>query len=115
MEPEPVLIQPFSHIVLAPGEAAEFRPGDIVRVMARAPIGHYRVPTYLRGRTGVVERIIQPMLIDNEEEGFGRNAGVRRHYYRVAFSMSEVWSGYPGSLGDGLYIEVFESWLERVE
>ena len=115
MEPESVPAPPFSQIILAPGDAADFRPGDIVRVLARAPIGHYRVPTYLRGRTGVVERIIEPMLIDNEEEGFGRNAGVRRHYYRVAFSMCEVWAGYPGSLSDGLYIEVFESWLERVE
>jgi nitrile hydratase len=114
MEQTPALASAFAHIVLAPGEVAKFKPGDFVRVMDRAPIGHYRVPTYLRGRIGLVERIIQPMLIDNEEEGFGRNAGVRRHYYRVAFPMSEVWSNYPGSLGDGLYIEVFENWLEKV-
>lgn len=114
MQPEPILASPFAQIVLAPGEAAKFRPGDIVQVMNRAPIGHYRVPTYLRGRTGVVERVIEPTLIDNEEEGFGRLAGTRRHYYRIAFLMGDVWPGYPGSPGDGLYIEVFESWLGRV-
>ena len=40
-----------------------------------APIGHYRVPIYLRGKIGAVERVIEPAGVDNEEEGFGRNAG----------------------------------------
>ena len=35
-------------IVLATGEAPLFRAGEAVRVMTRSPVGHYRVPTYLR-------------------------------------------------------------------
>ncbi len=77
----------------------------------RFPLGHYRVPLYLRGRTGIVERLVQP-AIDNEEEGFGRNAGVKRHYYRIAVPLSDIWAGYAGSQRDHLYIEVFETWLE---
>ena len=114
MQREPTLTSPFAQIILAPGEAAKFRPGDIVRVLNRAPVGHYRVPTYLRGRIGAVERVIEPTVIDTEEEGFGGSASSRRHYYRVAFLMEDVWPGYPGAPSDGLYIEVFESWLGRV-
>jgi nitrile hydratase subunit beta len=102
-----------SPVVPAAGEVPIFRPGDRVRVSDRKPIGHYRMPTYLRGRTGLIEAVIEPALVDNEEEGYGRNAGLKRHYYRVAFAMTELWQNYRGSARDGLRIEVFESWLER--
>ena len=101
-------------IVLALGEAPIFQPGDAVRILTRSPIGHYRVPRYLRGKAGVVESIIHPAAVDNEEEGFGRNAGSRRHYYRLAIPMTEIWPAYAGSRRDGLRIEVFETWLERL-
>jgi nitrile hydratase len=101
-------------MVFAEGEKAMFRPGDKVRVMERSPIGHYRVPIYLRGHTGVVERVIEPMQLDNEREGFGLNAGDRRHYYRVAFALRDLWATYRGPPRDGLRIEVFETWLERI-
>jgi nitrile hydratase len=98
-------------VVPALGETPVFQPGQQVRVLERFPLGHYRVPLYLRGRTGIVERLVQP-AIDNEEEGFGRNAGVKRHYYRIAVPLSDIWAGYAGSQRDHLYIEVFETWLE---
>ncbi len=99
--------------VWALGEEPAFRPGARVHVSSRSPIGHYRVPLYLRGKTGSVVSVIEPAGLNNEEEGFGRNAGGRRHYYRVGFEMSEVWAGYPGPVRDRLFIEVFETWLER--
>lgn len=102
-------------LVFALGEKPIFRVGDRVRVLLRSPIGHYRVPTYLRGKRGLVDRVIEPVAVDNEEEGYGRNAGSRRHYYRVAFEMREVWPDYAGAARDGLYIEVFETWLERID
>jgi len=100
-------------VVPALGEMAVFQPGDRVRVATRFPIGHYREPLYLRGKTGVVDSLVQP-AVDNEEEGFGRNAGMRRHYYRITVPMTEVWTAYSGAAHDRLYIEVFESWLEAV-
>jgi nitrile hydratase len=102
-------------VVSALGEQPIFKPGDQVRILSRSPVGHYRVPTYLRGKIGLVEEIIEPTGLDNEEEGFGRNAGSKRHYYRVAIPMTEIWPGYVGSPRDGLRIEVFETWLERGE
>jgi hypothetical protein len=64
-------------LVRAVGQEPIFGHGDGVRVATRAPVGHYRVPIYLRGKTGRVEAVIEPAGIDNEEESFGRNAGRR--------------------------------------
>jgi nitrile hydratase subunit beta len=86
--------------------------GDAIRILNRSPIGHYRVPIYLRGKIGTVEAVIEPTGVNNEEEGFGRNAGSKLHYYRIAVPLSQVWSHYNGSSQDSLRIEVFESWLE---
>jgi hypothetical protein len=99
--------------VSALGEEPVFRPGDPVRILTYSPIGHYRVPIYMRGKKSLVETVIQPAGLDNEEEAYGRNAGSKLHYYRVAVPMTEIWSNYSGSPLDGLRIEVFESWLER--
>ena len=103
-----------SSIVLAAGEEPVFVIGDGVRILTRSPVGHYRVPVYLRGKTGVVETVIEPTGIDNEEEAYGRNAGMKRHYYRISLPMTEIWPDYVGSPRDGLHIEVFETWLERI-
>jgi hypothetical protein len=101
-------------IVPATGEMPIFEVGDRVRVMKRAPVGHYRVPTYLRGKAGMVDAVIEPAAVDNEEEAYGRNAGSRRHYYRISVPMTSIWPSYTGSPRDDLRIEVFETWLERI-
>ena len=103
----------FPSVVKALGEEPVFHPGDSIKISVRFPIGHFRVPNYIRGKRGIVEAIIQPTAINNEEEGFGRNAGDKRHYYRIAIPLSELWPNYAGSPNDGLRIEVFETWLER--
>ncbi|QNE31061.1 nitrile hydratase subunit beta [Sphingomonas sp. NBWT7] len=101
-------------VLPALNEMPAFGVGERVRVAMRAPIGHYRVPIYLRGSVGTVERVIEPALVDNEEEGYGRNAGSKRHYYRVSIPMPSLWEGYKGSPRDELHIEIYETWLERV-
>src|SRR6201996_6590410 len=96
---------PISEIVSAMGEQPIFRAGDTVVVMNRSPIGHYRVPIYLRGKTGVVEKVMEPLQLDNEREGYGQNGGDKRHYYRVVFLMKELWADYAGPAHDNLHIE----------
>ena len=98
-------------IVRAEGEAPAFAPGDKVRILTRSPIGHYRVPTYVRGKIATVEAVMAAG-VDNEQEAYGRNAGSRRHYYRLAIPMAVLWPGYAGAATDGLRIEVYETWLE---
>ena len=100
-------------VLPALNEMPAFDVGEHVRVAVRAPIGHYRVPIYLRGSVGTVERVIEPALVDNEEEGYGRNAGSKRHYYRVSIPMTSLWERYEGSRRDELHIEIYEPWLER--
>ncbi len=103
-----------ARIVTAEGEEPLFKAGDEVNIAMRFPIGHYRVPTFIRGKRGRIVSVIPTRAVDNEQEGFGRNAGGKRHYYRVAIPMTELWPGYTGSPNDGLRIEVFETWLEGV-
>ena len=97
----------------AEGADPLFKPGDRVQISNRYPVGHYRVPIYIRGKCGSVEAVVKPAAINNEEEGFGRNAGIKRHYYRIAIPLRDLWPGYSGGENDGLRIEVFETWLER--
>ena len=85
-------------VIFALGEQPIFRPGDAVRILTRSPIGHYRVPTYLRGKVGTVDAVIEPAAIDNEQEGFGRNASAKRHYYRAAIPMPEIMPIRPSPL-----------------
>ena len=105
---------PINAAVSIAGESQMFGNGDRVRIACRWPIGHYRVPLYIRGRTGKITDIVQPAWLDHEQEGFGRNAGIKKHYYRIAFLMSDLWLGYKGFARDELRIDVFESWLEGV-
>ncbi|QLH49962.1 MAG: nitrile hydratase subunit beta [Candidatus Accumulibacter cognatus] len=105
---------PGLNVVKALGEEPAFKAGDDVRISVRYPVGHYRVPAYIRGKLATVEAVMEPPAVNNEEEGFGRNAGSKGHYYRVAIPLTALWPGYAGSLPDSLRIEVFETWLERV-
>ncbi len=105
--------KPLANVVKAEGAEPLFKAGDSVKISVRYPIGHYRVPTYIRGKRGRVEAVIEPPVVNNEDESFGRNAGVKRHYYRIAIPLTELWPKYAGSKNDGLRIEVFETWLER--
>jgi nitrile hydratase len=100
-------------VVFALDERPAFAPGEHVRIAMRQPVAHYRVPTYLRGKPAVVEAVMSPIAVDNEEEGYGRNAGSRGHYYRLAFLLRDLWPAYPGRPQDSLRIEVFQSWIER--
>lgn len=103
-----------NEVVLYENEEPPFKPGDRIRVLTRTPVGHYRVPQYLRGKRAVVEKVIAPIAVDNETEGFGHDAGDRGRYYRVSVLMRELWSDYQGNPTDALNIEVFESWLEKL-
>jgi hypothetical protein len=114
MQADADLASPISRIVIPPGRAPRFRPGDHVRVRDRCPFGQYRLPPYLCGRIGLVDCVVEAAVIDVEAEIFGRKFRLCHPHYRIAFLMCDVWSHYPGGPSDGLVIEVFEPWLERV-
>src|ERR1035438_9120892 len=65
---------PLSEVVNADAEGPVFKAGDTVVISSRFPVGHYRVPRYIRAKRCVIEAVIEPRALNNEEEGFGRNA-----------------------------------------
>jgi len=90
---------------------ARFKTGDRVAVRKAYPPGHVRTPFYIRGKTGVVERICG-MFADPEELAFGRSGLPARPLYRVRFQQHEIWQGYGGLESDTVDVEIFEHWLE---
>jgi nitrile hydratase len=88
-----------------------FSVGDCVSVRVAYPPGHVRTPFYIRGKTGVVERICGEFA-NPEELAYGRDGLPKQPLYRVRFQQSDVWTDYTGSKNDTLVIEISEHWLE---
>lgn len=84
--------------------------GARVRVQEGFAPGHIRTPTYIRGKTGAIERVLA-VFPDPEERAFGRTGLPGRRLYRVRFQQAEVWPDYTGSAADTLDIEIYEQWL----
>jgi hypothetical protein len=91
--------------------AARFKPGDKVRVLAAAPLGHVRTPWYIRGHSGVVERLCGAFP-NPEELAYARSGEPRQPLYRVRFLQKQVWPEYAGREDDVIEIEIFQHWLE---
>jgi hypothetical protein len=89
-----------------------FRPGERVRVLKAYPLGHVRTPFYIRGCSGVVERICG--AFPNPEELAQMRDGLPpQPLYRVRFMQKDVWPDYRGSANDALEVEIYQHWLER--
>ena len=88
-----------------------FKPGDAVTVRRAYPPGHIRTPHYIRGKSGVVERICGSFA-NPEELAYGRNGLPAQPLYRVRFTQAQVWPDYAGTAGDSVDIEIYEHWLE---
>lgn len=93
---------------------ARYRAGDKVRVRKAAPLGHVRTPYYIRGHSGVVERVCG--AFPNPEELAQQRDGLpAQPLYRVRFLQSEVWPDYAGGPEDTIDIEIFQHWLEALK
>lgn len=91
---------------------AAFEEGDPVRVRTADPPGHLRTPWYLRGRSGVVERICGAFP-NPEELAYGRPGLPCQPLYRVRFRQRDLWEDYEGGDSDTLSAEIYQHWLER--
>lgn len=114
-EPPPLFHPPYWDPAAAP---PRFSMGKRVRVKTIAPIGHCRTPAYIRGASGVVERLCGHFH-DPQELAYGRRDGLKVALYRVRFALSELWPD-EGAAPDAAYfaredtldVELYESWLE---
>jgi hypothetical protein len=89
------------------------REGDRVTVRAAYPIGHVRVPYYIRGKSGVIERYCGAYA-NPEELAYARPGLPRQPLYRVRFKQSEVWQDYQGAQSDTVDVEIYQHWLESL-
>jgi nitrile hydratase beta subunit-like protein len=91
--------------------SALFSAGDRVRVRAAYPPGHVRTPFYVRGKSGVVERVLGAYR-NPEELAYGRSGEPARTLYRVRFLQRDVWPDYAGRPADTVDVEIYQHWLE---
>lgn len=86
-----------------------FRVGDRVLTRKLNPIGHTRMPRYVRGRLGRVEadRGVFPF----SDALAARSGRQPQHLYTVRFEARELW-GDEAPPRDCLFIDLFESYLE---
>ena len=91
--------------------AQRFEPGDSVRVRRADPPGHVRTPWYIRGHTGVVERVCGAYP-NPEELAYARPGLPAQPLYRVRFLQRVVWPDYNGGAQDTVDIEIYQHWLD---
>jgi nitrile hydratase len=86
-------------------------PGQRVRVLEGASVGHVRTPTYVKGKHGTVAGS-RGSFRNPETLAFGGDGQPARPLYYVGFRQAELWPGYAGPESDTLYLDLYEHWLE---
>jgi hypothetical protein len=90
---------------------ARYKAGDRVKVRKAFPLGHIRTPFYIRGHSGVIERLCGSFG-NPEELAQQRSGDPKQPLYRVRFRQQDVWPEYIGNADDVIEIEIFQHWLE---
>jgi len=91
--------------------SAKFKPGDKVRVRVGSPLGHFRTPHYIQGKTGSVAAV-HGTFRNPESLAYGGDGLPKQFLYLVCFEQTQVWEQYPASRQDRLLIDIYEHWLE---
>jgi nitrile hydratase subunit beta len=87
-----------------------YRLGQPVTVAARAHEGHHRTPSYIKGKTGRIERV-HAAFRNPETRAYGADGLPEVPLYLVSFAPSDLWPDRDGD--DRVYVDVFEHWLEE--
>lgn len=89
--------------------APRFKAGDAVLARNVHPVGHTRLPRYIRGKRGVIHSDHGVFAFpDAEAHGLGHKA---QHVYSVCFEARELW-GEQASARDTVYIDLFDDYIE---
>lgn len=93
----------------AGGRSPRFKPGDAVVARNIHPAGHTRLPRYVRGKRGTVERVRGVFVFpDTNAMGEGEHP---HHLYSVRFEGRVLW-GDDAAPRDRLYIDLWERYLD---
>jgi nitrile hydratase subunit beta len=89
-----------------------FNLGDHVIARNIHPSGHTRLPRYVRGRRGIINRVHGTFVYpDTIAHGLGEQP---QPLYSVRFDAVELW-GPTASARDNLYIDLWEDYLENAK
>jgi nitrile hydratase subunit beta len=98
-------IPPLRKDHVAPG----FQVGQHVRARNINPVTHTRLPRYVRGKAGTIERDRGVATFpDTNAYGLGEKP---QHVYSVRFSARELW-GDQAAAQDAVYVELWDDYLE---
>ena len=93
----------------APANPARFGPGQRVRTRATPAEHHTRLPGYVRGKTGVIERVLGAhVFADSHARGLGEDP---QWLYTVVFDAAELW----GSEATPAHSVSFDAWQPYLE
>jgi len=87
-----------------------FKVGQRVRARNINPAGHTRLPRYIRGRVGRVERDYGIFAFPDTDVYFLEDKP--QHLYAVRFTARELW-GDGAHANDVVYVDVWDDYLER--
>ncbi|MEM7546199.1 MAG: SH3-like domain-containing protein [Pseudomonadota bacterium] len=89
--------------------APKFAVGDKVAIRNINPVTHTRLPRYVRGKRGVVDRDHGVFAFpDTSAHGEGEKP---QHVYSVKFAFKELW-GEDAADNMYLYIDMFDDYIE---
>ena len=93
-----------------PQGPAKFKPGDKVRAKNINPLTHTRLPRYVRGHAGTIERLLgNHVFPDSNATGAGEDP----HWlYTVTFNARELW-GPQGDPSVSISVDAWEPYLEK--
>jgi hypothetical protein len=89
-----------------------FAPGDRVRTRVMNPPGHTRLPSYLRGRPGRIERILGTLPFPDRRAAGERSA--TDVAYTVRFAAADIW-GDDAEPNGMICADLFDAYLEACE
>jgi nitrile hydratase subunit beta len=93
------------------GTEARFQAGDRVYVRNLNPSGHTRLPRYVRGRTGTIDRLLG--VFTYPDTNALQLGNVRQQVYAVRFTAREIW-GSRASSRDSICVDLWDEYLDDV-
>ncbi len=88
-----------------------FRAGQSVCARNLNPTGHTRLPRYVRGKTGVVDRVHGVFVFPDTNAHFLGESP--QHVYSVRFAARELW-GESAAPRDSVCVDLWEDYLDAV-
>ena len=88
--------------------APRFKTGDRVTSLNINPVGHTRLPRYVRGHTGVVDH---DHGVFSFPDGNAVGKDKPQHWYSVVFDAEELW-GPDAADNFKVYVDMWDDYLE---